>query len=97
MGRELNKGEASHELSRFLCFGKEGTLRRPADTPIRRHADTPIRQYADSPSRRPFACLGFFDIAPSALNPEKQAINGQASGVALLRDRRCPRDTLGLH
>ena len=27
MGRELNKGEASHELSRFLCFGKEGVLR----------------------------------------------------------------------
>jgi TnpA family transposase len=27
MGRELNKGEASHDLSRFLCFGKEGTLR----------------------------------------------------------------------
>ena len=27
MGRELNKGEASHELSRFLCFGKEGALR----------------------------------------------------------------------
>jgi hypothetical protein len=92
MGRELNKGEASHELSRFLCFGKEGARRRPADTPTRRYANTPIL-----PSRRPFACLGFFDIAPSALNPEKQAINGQASGVALLRDRRCPRDTLGLH
>ena len=27
MGRELNKGEASRELSRFLCFGKEGALR----------------------------------------------------------------------
>lgn len=27
IGRELNKGEASHGLSRFLCFGKEGTLR----------------------------------------------------------------------
>jgi TnpA family transposase len=27
MGRELNKGEASHDLSRFLCFGKEGVLR----------------------------------------------------------------------
>jgi TnpA family transposase len=27
MDRELNKGEASHELSRFLCFGKEGALR----------------------------------------------------------------------
>lgn len=27
VGRELNKGEASHDLSRFLCFGKEGTLR----------------------------------------------------------------------
>ena len=27
MGRDLNKGEASHELSRFLCFGKEGALR----------------------------------------------------------------------
>jgi TnpA family transposase len=27
MGRELNKGERSHGLSRFLCFGKEGTLR----------------------------------------------------------------------
>jgi TnpA family transposase len=27
MGRELNKGEASHELSRFLYFGKEGALR----------------------------------------------------------------------
>jgi hypothetical protein len=26
MGRELNKGEASHDLSRFLCFGKEGAL-----------------------------------------------------------------------
>ena len=26
MGRELNKGEASHALSRFLCFGKEGHL-----------------------------------------------------------------------
>jgi TnpA family transposase len=25
-GRELNKGEASHDLSRFLCFGKEGRL-----------------------------------------------------------------------
>jgi TnpA family transposase len=22
MGRELNKGEAAHDLSRFLCFGK---------------------------------------------------------------------------
>jgi TnpA family transposase len=31
MGRELNKGEASHELSRFLCFGKEGAgVRRSA-------------------------------------------------------------------
>ena len=27
MGRELNKGEASHDLSQFLCFGKEGVLR----------------------------------------------------------------------
>lgn len=27
MGRELNKGEASHDLSRFLSFGKEGVLR----------------------------------------------------------------------
>ena len=27
MGRELNKGEAAHDLSRFLCFGKEGVLR----------------------------------------------------------------------
>jgi TnpA family transposase len=27
MGRELNKGEAAHDLSRFLCFGKEGALR----------------------------------------------------------------------
>jgi Tn3 transposase DDE domain len=27
MGRELNKGEASHDLSRFLCFGKEGAVR----------------------------------------------------------------------
>jgi TnpA family transposase len=27
MIRELNKGEASHDLSRFLCFGKEGVLR----------------------------------------------------------------------
>jgi TnpA family transposase len=27
MGRELNKGETSHDLSRFLCFGKEGALR----------------------------------------------------------------------
>ena len=27
MGRELNKGEASHDLSRFLCVGKEGVLR----------------------------------------------------------------------
>jgi hypothetical protein len=27
MGRELNKGEASHDLSRFLCFGKEDALR----------------------------------------------------------------------
>lgn len=26
MGRELNKGEAAHDLSRFLCFGKEGAL-----------------------------------------------------------------------
>jgi TnpA family transposase len=26
MGRELNKGESSHDLSRFLCFGKEGAL-----------------------------------------------------------------------
>jgi hypothetical protein len=26
-GREINKGEASHDLSRFLCFGKEGKLR----------------------------------------------------------------------
>ena len=25
--RELNKGEAAHDLSRFLFFGKEGTLR----------------------------------------------------------------------
>ena len=27
IGRELNKGEAAHDLSRFLCFGKEGVLR----------------------------------------------------------------------
>ena len=27
MGRELNKGEASHDLSRFLWFGKEGGIR----------------------------------------------------------------------
>ena len=27
MGRELNKGEASHDLSRFLSFGKEGAMR----------------------------------------------------------------------
>jgi TnpA family transposase len=27
MGRELNKGEASLDLSRFLSFGKEGVLR----------------------------------------------------------------------
>ena len=27
MSRELNKGEASHDLSRFLSFGKEGTMR----------------------------------------------------------------------
>ena len=27
MGRELSKGEASHDLSRFLRFGKEGALR----------------------------------------------------------------------
>jgi hypothetical protein len=27
MGRELNKGEASYELSHFSCFGKEGALR----------------------------------------------------------------------
>ncbi len=26
IGRELNKGEASHALSRFLFFGKEGTV-----------------------------------------------------------------------
>lgn len=25
--RELNKGESSHDLSRFLCFGKDGMLR----------------------------------------------------------------------
>jgi TnpA family transposase len=27
MSRELNKGEASHDLSRFLSFGKEGAMR----------------------------------------------------------------------
>ena len=27
MRRELNKGEASHDLSRFLSFGKEGAMR----------------------------------------------------------------------
>ncbi|MBV9298568.1 MAG: Tn3 family transposase [Verrucomicrobia bacterium] len=27
MGRELNNGEPAHDLSRFLCFGKEGVLR----------------------------------------------------------------------
>ena len=27
MGREFNKGEASHALSRLLCFGKEGAMR----------------------------------------------------------------------
>jgi TnpA family transposase len=27
MARELNRGEASHDLSRLLCFGKEGVLR----------------------------------------------------------------------
>jgi TnpA family transposase len=27
IGRELNKGEASHDLSRFVCFGKEGVFR----------------------------------------------------------------------
>ena len=27
MGRELNKGEAAHDLFRFLYFGNEGVLR----------------------------------------------------------------------
>jgi len=42
MGRELNKGEASHDLSRFLFFGKEGTLRG--------------RGFEDQ--RHSFSCLG---------------------------------------
>ena len=52
MGRELNKGEASHDLSRFLCFGKEGVLRG--------------REYGDQVHT--FSCLSILHNAVVAWN-----------------------------
>ncbi len=51
-GRELNKGEASHDLSRFLFFGKEGTVRG--------------RGFDDQ--FRSFSCLGVLHNAVVAWN-----------------------------
>ncbi len=50
--RELNKGEASHDLSRFLFFGKEGALRG--------------RGFDDQ--FRSFSCLGVLHNAVVAWN-----------------------------
>lgn len=50
--RELNKGEAAHDLSRFLFFGKEGTLRG--------------RSFDDQ--FRSFSCLGVLHNAVVAWN-----------------------------
>jgi hypothetical protein len=52
MGREPKKGEASHDLSRFLCFGKEGALRG--------------REFADQ--IHTFSCLSVLDNAVVAWN-----------------------------
>jgi len=51
-GRELNKGEASHDLSRFLFFGKEGAVRG--------------RGFDDQ--FRSFSCLGVLHNAVVAWN-----------------------------
>jgi TnpA family transposase len=51
-GRELNKGEAAHDLSRFLFFGKEGALRG--------------RGFEDQV--RSFSCLGVLHNAVVAWN-----------------------------
>jgi Tn3 transposase DDE domain len=52
-GRELNRGEAAHDLSRFLFFGKEGALRG--------------RSFEDQ--FRSFSCLGVLHHAVVAWNP----------------------------
>jgi TnpA family transposase len=51
-GRELNKGEAAHDLSRFLFFGKQGELRG-------RSFDDQVRS---------FSCLGVLHNAVVAWN-----------------------------
>ena len=51
-GRELNKGEAAHDLARFLFFGKEGALRG--------------RGFEDQV--RSFSCLGVLHNAVVAWN-----------------------------
>ena len=51
-GRELNKGEAAHDLSRFLFFGKQGELRG--------------RSFDDQ--FRSFSCLGVLHNAVVAWN-----------------------------
>jgi TnpA family transposase len=55
MGRELNKGEASHDLSRFLCFGKEGAL--------------PGREFGDQVHT--FSCLAVLHNAVVAWNMQR--------------------------
>ena len=52
IGRELNKGEAAHDLSRFLFFGKEGARRG--------------RGFEDQV--RSFSCLGVLHNAVVAWN-----------------------------
>jgi TnpA family transposase len=52
MSRELNKGEASHDLSRFLSFGKEGAMRG--------------REFGDQV--RTFSCLSILHNAVVAWN-----------------------------
>lgn len=62
IGRELNKGESSHDLSRFLCFGKEGALRG--------------REFEDQ--LHTFSCLSVLHNAVVAWNIERiQQVTGQ--------------------
>jgi TnpA family transposase len=52
ISRELNKGETSHGLSRFLCFGKDGAIRG--------------REFQDQ--LHTFSCLGVLHNAVIAWN-----------------------------
>jgi TnpA family transposase len=70
MGRELNKGEAAHDLSRFLFFGKEGALRG--------------RGFEDQ--LRSFSCLGVLHNAVVAWNmahigPVVEQLRGEGHAI----------------